>query len=104
MPAKTDPMLPGEQAEKIATTLKALAHPMRLQIVALLEGREMTVGEIVEALGAKHSITSQQLGLMKDRGVLACRREGMYSYYRIHNPRVLKLLGCVREKRETEEN
>jgi len=84
-----------ETAEHVAEVLKAIAHPVRLQIVALLENGEMCVNEIVAALGAKHAITSQQLNMMKARGVLACRRDGAKSYYRIQNPQVIRLLQCI---------
>ena len=85
----------SETAEHVAEVLKAIAHPVRLQIVALLENGEMCVNEIVTALGAKHAITSQQLNMMKARGVLSCRREGAKSYYRIQNPQVIRLLQCI---------
>ena len=48
-------------AEEVAEVLKAVAHPVRLQIVELLEPGEMCVGDIVDALGGKQAITSQQL-------------------------------------------
>ena len=86
-----------ETAEHVAEVLKAIAHPVRLRIVALLENHEMCVNDIVAALGAKHAITSQQLNMMKDRGVLACRREGAKSYYRIQNLNVIKLLHCIHD-------
>ncbi len=82
-------------SQQVAETLKAIAHPVRLQIVALLEKRELCVGRIVELLGARHSITSQQLNMMKDKGVLACRRDGANVYYRLENPNVSNLLHCI---------
>ena len=78
-----------------AEVLKAVAHPLRLQIVEVLEHGALSVGEIAEALGEKQAITSQQLTLMKDKGVLASRREGAKVYYRIENPNVVRVLGCV---------
>lgn len=84
-----------EIAEHVAETLKAVAHPVRLQIVALLEDNERCVGDIVQALGAKPAITSQQLNMMRDKGVLACRRDGARVYYRIKNPNVIRLLHCI---------
>ena len=48
-------------AEHVAEVLKAIAHPVRLQIVELLQAGEMCVGDIVKALGGKQAITSQQL-------------------------------------------
>ena len=76
-------------ANHVAEVLKAVAHPVRLQIVKLLENKEMCVGDIAEALGGKQAITSQQLTMMKDRGVLECRRDGMKVYYRIGNKNVV---------------
>jgi DNA-binding transcriptional ArsR family regulator len=84
-----------ELAMHAAEVLKAVAHPLRLQIVEALEGGEKSVGEIVEALGEKQAITSQQLNLMKDRGVLASRRDGAKVFYRILNPNVIRVLNCV---------
>jgi ArsR family transcriptional regulator len=82
-------------AEDVAEVLKAVAHPVRLQIVELLEAEEMCVGDIVGALGGKQAITSQQLNMMKDKGVLNCRRDGAKVYYRIENKSVIKLLHCI---------
>jgi len=82
-------------AENVAEVLKAVAHPVRLQIVELLENKEMCVGDIVNALDGKQAITSQQLNMMKDKGVLNCRRDGAKVYYRIENENVIKLLHCV---------
>jgi len=61
-------------AERAAEVLKAVAHPIRLQIVEVLQDGERCVGDIVEALGEKQAITSQQLNIMKNKGVLASRR------------------------------
>jgi len=84
-----------ELAMHAAEVLKAVAHPLRLQIVEVLEKGELSVGEIVDALGEKQAITSQQLNLMKNKGVLASRREGARVYYRVQDPSVIKVLGCV---------
>ena len=89
--------LPKEKLNQVARTLKAVAHPLRLRIIELLEGGERAVGDIVAALGAKPAIVSQQLGLMRDRGVLAARREGPHVYYRIANRHVVKVIHCVRK-------
>jgi len=82
-------------AEHVAGVLKALAHPIRLHIVESLVDSEKCVGEIMQAVGGKQAITSQQLNMMKDKGVLACRREGSRVFYRIENDNVIKLLHCV---------
>jgi len=91
-------------AENVAEVLKAVAHPVRLQIVELLEHKEMCVGDIMNALGGKQAITSQQLNMMKDKGVLGCRREGTKVFYRIENKNVIKLLHCVYDHCKTRKN
>jgi len=82
-------------AEHAAEVLKAIAHPIRVQIVELLQAKEMCVGDIAEALGGKQAITSQQLNMMKAKGVLSCRRDGARVYYRIKNRNVIELLDCI---------
>ena len=91
-------------AEHVAEVLKAVAHPVRLQIVELLQAGEMCVGDIVQALGGKQAITSQQLNMMKDKGVLGCRRDGARVYYHIENKNVIRLLHCVYDHCEQKKN
>ena len=79
----------------VAEILKASGHPLRLQIVELLEKDELCVGEIADALGEKQAITSQQLTIMKDRGILASRRDGARVFYRLQNKNVTQVLHCV---------
>ena len=86
-----------EIAEDIAKVLKALAHPVRLQIVDALKSGEQCVCDIMAAVGGKQSITSQQLNMMKDKGVLGCRREGSRVFYKIENQNVIKLLSCIND-------
>lgn len=84
-----------QAAERVADVLKAVGHPARLRIVEMLEGGQKCVGAISEKLGIKQSITSQHLNMMRDKGVLACEREGAKVYYRIANENVIKLLHCM---------
>ena len=84
-----------ELAIHAAEVLKAVAHPLRLLIVEALQNGERSVGDIMDALGEKQAVTSQQLNLMRDRGVLASRREGAKVFYRILNPNVIRVLDCV---------
>jgi len=82
-------------AQYVADVLKALAHPVRIQIVEFLVNGEKCVGEITAAVKGKQSITSQQLNMMKDKGVLACRKDGAKVFYKIQNKNVIKLLHCI---------
>ena len=85
-------------AEHASEILKVIAHPVRLQIVELLQARDMCVGDIVKALTNKQATTSQQLIMMKDKGVLSCRHEGTRVYYHIENKNVIKLLHCFNDQ------
>lgn len=81
-----------------AEVLRSIGHPVRLEILELLDdGGERTVTEIYEALGLDQPIASQHLGLMRDRGIVACRREGVNAYYRIRDPKVTRVLDCLRK-------
>jgi ArsR family transcriptional regulator len=82
-------------AQKVAETLKAVGHPVRLQIIEVLEKEELTVSRIEELTNCAQAVISGHLRLMKDKGVLDCRRVGTNVYYRIANPGVIKLLHCV---------
>jgi len=84
-----------ETAQHVAEVLKAVAHPVRLQIIEALEYGEKCVGDLVETLEIPQAAVSQQLGLMKDKDVLQCRREGTKAFYSIKNANVINLLHCV---------
>jgi ArsR family transcriptional regulator len=84
-----------ELAIHAADVLRAIAHPIRLQVIELLENRELCVGQISEALGEKQAITSQQLNIMKNRGILTSRREGTKVFYQLDNRNVTQVLNCV---------
>jgi ArsR family transcriptional regulator len=86
-------------AEHVAMILKTIAHPVRLQILELLQAKERCVGEIVEALTGKQAITSQQLNTMKAKGILGRRRDGTRVYYQIKNKGVIKFLHCINDRR-----
>ncbi len=81
--------------EKMAETLKAVAHPVRLQIVNILMNGERSVGELVKALGTKQSLTSQQLSILKSRGVLKSRRNGNVVYYSLENSGIKKIMAAI---------
>lgn len=62
--------------------LGLLSDPTRLRILSLLQGDEMSVAELQEALNLGQSRISTHLGQMKESGVLQTRREGQRTYYR----------------------
>jgi DNA-binding transcriptional ArsR family regulator len=88
--------LTAEQLEKAANMLKAIAHPMRIAILNYLEdGKNLTVTEIHELLNIEQSTTSHHLGILKDKGVLASRREGKNTYYFLKHENLSNIVDCV---------
>lgn len=76
--------------------LKAVAHPVRLEIIALLEeGGALSVGQIQEHLGITQSMTSQHLAALKRVGILASQKQANVCHYSILNRNILKLLECI---------
>ena len=87
-----------EQLEQAVNMLKAIAHPMRISIISLLEdGRKMTVTEIHEKLQIEQSTTSHHLGILKDKGVLSSKREGKNTLYFLRNENLGRILDCIGE-------
>jgi DNA-binding transcriptional ArsR family regulator len=68
-------------AVRKAQILKALAHPARVMIFEAVAERELTVGDLAALLGAKESITSRHLAVMRAAGLVAARKEGLNVYY-----------------------
>jgi DNA-binding transcriptional ArsR family regulator len=81
---------PGE-LEALASRFKILAEPTRLQILAALCNQERSVQEICDRTGLLQGNVSKHLRLMKDAGVVACRREGIWRYYRVIDTELLAL-------------
>ncbi|HBI81067.1 MAG TPA: transcriptional regulator, partial [Bacteroidales bacterium] len=54
-----------------------------------------TVTQIYETLGIEQSTASHHLGILKDRGVLSCKREGKNTIYFLRNENLGKILDCV---------
>jgi DNA-binding transcriptional ArsR family regulator len=85
------------QIEKSALCIKALAHPFRLSILALLSDGEKNVQELTRALGTSQSNVSQHLFQMRARGLVSTRREGNMIFYAITHPKMLRLMELMKE-------
>jgi DNA-binding transcriptional ArsR family regulator len=76
-----------------ANLLAALAHPIRLQIVAALAGdEERTAGSVVDELGLPQPMVSRHLAILRRAGVLSAVRDGRQRDYRIARPEVTALI------------
>ncbi len=87
---------PGE-LDSLASRFKILAEPTRLQILAALCNQEHNVQEICDRTGLLQGNVSKHLRLMKDAGVVVCRRQGVWRYYRVIDLDLLVLCARTRE-------
>jgi len=86
----------SERLQRAADILKTVAHPVRLEIINLLEAGEQPVGQICKWLGAAQPYVSHHLGLMKAKGIVSSRRNGSQVCYRVANQNVIEVIHCVR--------
>lgn len=94
-----DVLITNEEDIHLASrSLKAMAHPLRLKILCILGGNtEVSVQDIVEQVGTSQSNISQHLTMLRDKGILASRKDANKVYYRIGDPKILQLIGSLRD-------
>lgn len=84
-----------EKSAHIAEVLKAVAHPLRIRIVAILCDKEEHVNGLAERLGVNQAIVSQQLKILRMRRLVGARRESGFALYRILEPQLRQLVQCM---------
>ncbi len=85
----------ADHAEHCADILKALAHPLRLRIIALLCEADENVSGLARRLGARQSAISQQLRILRLNGLVDAERAEGFSVYRLAEPRLRQMVACV---------
>jgi len=75
--------------------LKVLGHPVRLKIVAGLCTRECNVKHIWECLGLPQATVSQHLALLKNKGIIEGKREGVEVHYSVINSLAKKIIEAL---------
>ncbi len=75
--------LSPEEAERITDDLQILAHPVRLQILAILSRQEgqVCVCDVESAVPVKQPTVSHHLRLLREAGLIDCERHGLWAYY-----------------------
>lgn len=86
-----------EDIERASRSLKAMSHPLRLKILCTLGDQEVSVQDIVDHVGTSQSNISQHLAILRDKGILASRKDANRVYYRVGDGRTLALIGMMRE-------
>ena len=86
-----------EQINQAANALKSIAHPLRLKILCVLGSGELSVQDIVDLVGTSQSNISQHLAILREKQVLLTRKDANRVFYRVGDPRTLKLIAMMRD-------
>ena len=80
-----------------ADVCKVFSNGKRLEILNMLREREMTASELIDRIGLSKANLSQHMSILKSKGVVVNRREGVNIYYRISNPKIIQACDLMRE-------
>jgi len=85
-----------KKLEEVAGKLRAIAHPMRIAIIELLQDeKKMNVTEIYGKLKIEQASASHHLNLLKNKGVLGSKRDGKNTYYFLKSNAINQILECM---------
>jgi len=85
-----------DKLDQAASKLRAISHPMRIAIIDLLsDGKQMSVTEIYESLDIEQATASHHLNILKNKGVLASKREGKKIFYSLKNITLTEIIECI---------
>lgn len=84
--------LDESDVNSIRDIFKLLSHPMRLQIIYMLEQRTMNVSEIVETLGLEQSAVSHQLTLLRKGHLISTSQIGKMVCYSLNDSHILDIV------------
>ena len=76
---------------------KTLANPKRQEILDSLRQKEMTVNELVEKTGISQANLSQHLAILRSKGIVGSRRDGVNVYYSISNTKIIQAFDLISE-------
>ena len=80
-----------------ADVCKALSHPLRIEVIDILQEGELFFSDILEITGGLKSNLSQHLSVMVKQGILRMRKEGICNYYRLSSMKVARACDLMRE-------
>ncbi|HEU4947851.1 MAG TPA: metalloregulator ArsR/SmtB family transcription factor [Kribbella sp.] len=92
-----DQDIAAQLQELHARVCKAIADPKRLLIINELRDRELSVGDLCDALGFSQSNASQHLAVLRERGVVSARRVGTNVFYSMRSQKVVQAVDLLRE-------
>jgi DNA-binding transcriptional ArsR family regulator len=90
-------LLRGDQLRPAVRILRALAHPLRLQIIRAIHENDgsANVGEIFAMLEIEQSIASQHLRVLRQADLVKTRRERKFIYYSLDYDRIARTVKAI---------
>lgn len=94
-----------KRADEVAALLKTLSHPVRLMLACTLAEGEYSVGTMEQKLGIHQPTLSQQLGVLREAGIVETRRDAKQIFYRLTEEKAARVIHalydifCVPERR-----
>jgi len=83
--------------DREAEILKVLGHPVRLKIVAGLMSQSCNVKKIWECLELPQATVSQHLALLKNKGIIDGKRDGVEVFYQVTSIEARKIVQTLME-------
>ncbi len=84
-----------EKLEMAASKLRAIAHPMRIAIIDMLNDKPLSVTTIYERLNIQQASASHHLNILKIKGVLSAKRDGKKIFYSLKNQTLVEIIECI---------
>jgi ArsR family transcriptional regulator len=80
-----------------ADVCKIFSNAKRLEIISILKDSEMSASELIERTGLSKANLSQHMAVLKSKGVITTRREGVNIYYAISNPKIIQACNLMKD-------
>ncbi|MFQ5796622.1 MAG: ArsR/SmtB family transcription factor [Candidatus Bipolaricaulia bacterium] len=88
----------NKEAYKLhAQVCSVMANPKRLEIIDLLSEGEKSVEELTQRMGINKANVSQHLTILRQNNLAITRKQGLYVYYRITNPKMVRACQLMKE-------
>jgi DNA-binding transcriptional ArsR family regulator len=85
-----------DKLEMASSKLRAMAHPMRIAILELLQnGNKLSVTDIYKKLKIEQAAASHHLNILKNKGILASQRDGKKIFYSLKSQVLTEIIDCI---------
>jgi DNA-binding transcriptional ArsR family regulator len=87
-----------KSADRTCALLKTLSNPDRLLLLCKISQQECCVSDLEEALDIHQPTLSQQLGVLRDEGLVDTRRDGKRIYYSVASKEAMAVMQVLYEQ------